>query len=223
MSPRRESAQLSDVLGQLDKLVVLSNNASDDTPLLSTSDGAVTEGGSAANDTVVADDVLLRFDNDWAFVPHKGLFEDLEDLLVEHRRFDTRDLPLVLSDEQGRHGVLNTHDEVEELFEGLERQSLASPAEGVSANRVRVTGATRRRDQPLAVGTEDRELVSSQDTLAVVALGPHALRTTTPVGEVRGDFLFNKGQIRLNLSSRAVVVRSKFHVFSLPFSLLVVC
>jgi hypothetical protein len=34
--------------------------------------------------------------------------------------------------------------------------------------------------------------------------------------------LFNKGQIRLNLSSRSIVVRSKFHVFSLPFSLLVV-
>jgi hypothetical protein len=34
--------------------------------------------------------------------------------------------------------------------------------------------------------------------------------------------LFNKGQIRLNLSSRAVVVRSKFHVFSLPFLLLLV-
>ena len=217
MSPRGESAQLSDVLGQLDELMVLSNNASDDTPLLSTSDGAVTEASSAANDTVVADDVLLRLNDDWAFVPDERLFQHFEDLLIKHGRFDTRDLPLMLSNQQGRHGILDTHDQVEELFKGLERERLACPAEGVSANRVRVTGATRRRDQPLAVGTEDRELVSSQDTLAVVALGPHALRTSAPVGEVAGDFLFNKGQIRLNLSSRAVVVRSKFHVFSLPF------
>ena len=52
------------------------------------------------------------------------------------------------------------------------------------------------------------ELVCAQDTLAVVALWPDALRTTTPVGEVRGDFAFNKGQIGFNLSSRSIVVWS---------------
>lgn len=33
--------------------------------------------------------------------------------------------------------------------------------------------------------------------------------------EVAGDFLFNKGQIRLNLSSRAIVVGSQFDCFTL--------
>ena len=45
-------------------------------------------------------DVLLGFNHDWALVPHKGFFEDLEDLLVDNRRFDTADSPLVLGDEQ---------------------------------------------------------------------------------------------------------------------------
>jgi hypothetical protein len=204
----RVSAQLPDVLGQLDELVVLTDNAADDTPLLSTGDGAVTEACSSADNSVGTVDVLFWLNHDWALVPHKGLFEDFEDLLVKNRRFDTADSPLVLGDEQWGNGVLNTHDEVEELFEGLERQSLASPAEGVNTHAVGVARASRRGDEPLAVGTKDRELVSSQDTFAVVALGPHALRTLSPVGEVRGDFRFNKGQIRLNLSSRSIVVGS---------------
>jgi len=85
--------------------VVLSDNAADDTPLFGTGDGAVTEGSSSTDNSVRTVDVLLRFDDDWALVPHKGFFEDLEDLLVDNRRFDTADSPLVLSDEQWGNGI----------------------------------------------------------------------------------------------------------------------
>lgn len=60
----------------------------------------------------------------------------------------------------------------------------------------------------MAVGTQDAELVSTEDTLTVVSLRPDALATSAPVGEVAGDFLFDKGQIVLNLSSRSVIIRS---------------
>jgi len=87
--PKRVSAQLSDVLGQLDEFVVLSDNAADDTPLLSAGNRRVTEGGSAANNTVVADDVLLWLDYDRTLVPYEWFFKYFEDLLVDNRCLDT--------------------------------------------------------------------------------------------------------------------------------------
>jgi len=60
----------------------------------------------------------------------------------------------------------------------------------------------------LAIGTQNAELVSTEDTLTVVSLRPDALATSTPVGEVAGDFLFNKGQIVLYLPSRSIIIRS---------------
>lgn len=114
--PRGESGQLSDVLCQLYQFVVLADYASDDSPLLGTSDCAVTESCSAADNAVVADDVLLWLDNDRTLVPYEWFFKYFEDLLVDHRCLDTRDLPLVLSHQKRCDWILYTHDEVEELF-----------------------------------------------------------------------------------------------------------
>ena len=191
MKPRRVSRQFSDVLRQLNEFMVLTDNAADNSPLLRTGDGSVTKRSSATDDTVVAHDVLLRLDDNRALIPDKRFFEDLEDLLVQNGGLDTADLPLVLGDEQRRHGVLDTHDEVEKFFQALERKCLRSPAERIHANRVRGTRGARRGDEPLAVGAQDAELVSTQDTLAVVALRPHTLAALTPVGEVHANLLLN--------------------------------
>ena len=75
-------------------------------------DGGVAEVAEATDDAVSADNGLLGLDDDGLFIPHEGLFEDFEDLLVDDRGLDTADAPLVLGDEQGRHGVLHTHQEV---------------------------------------------------------------------------------------------------------------
>ena len=53
------------------KFVVLSYDATDDTPLLSTSDGSVSEVGKSTNDPVSADDSLLWFDDNRLFIPYK--------------------------------------------------------------------------------------------------------------------------------------------------------
>ena len=113
------SRQLADVLSQLYKLVMLSDYATDNSPLLSTSNGTVSEACSATYNTVVADDVLFRFDNNRAFVPDERLLKYFEDLLIQYRGLDTADLPLMLSDEQWCHRVLDTHDQIEELFKAL--------------------------------------------------------------------------------------------------------
>ena len=118
----------------LNQFVVLSDDATDDTPLLSTSDGGVSEVAQSTDNTVCADNSLLRFDDDWFFVPNEWFLKNFEDLLVDDRGLDTGDAPLVLGDEQRRNRVLNTHQQVVELFKSLEVKSALCPSEGVDSD-----------------------------------------------------------------------------------------
>ena len=102
-------------------------------------------------------DVLLRFDDDWTLVPQKGSSETSKICWS----ITGVSIPLIAHwcsvMSSGVTGV-NTHDEVKEFLEGLERQSLASPTKGVHTHAVRVARFPTR-DEPLAEGTKDRELV----------------------------------------------------------------
>ena len=69
----------------LNQFVVLADNGTDDTPLLSASDGGVSEVGQATDNTVSADNSLLRFDDDWFFVPNEWFLKNFEDLVVNNR------------------------------------------------------------------------------------------------------------------------------------------
>jgi len=69
--------------------VVLTNYASDDSPLFCSSNCAVTESCSATNYAVVTNDILFWLDDDWRFVPNEWFFQYFEDLLVDYRCFNT--------------------------------------------------------------------------------------------------------------------------------------
>jgi len=76
---------------------MLTNYRSDDSPLLGSSDCAVSECRCAADYTVVTYDVFLRFDDNWTLVPDERLLKYFKDLLVQDRSLDTRYLPLMFS------------------------------------------------------------------------------------------------------------------------------
>ena len=103
------SGQLSNGLSLLNQFVVLTDYTADNTPFLSTCDGAVSKVGKSTNDTVCTDNGLFRFDYDWFFVPYEWFLKYFEDLLVDDRCLDTGNSPLMFCDQKRCHRVLNSH------------------------------------------------------------------------------------------------------------------